>query len=68
MQTSSITDGDSHSLCELALNLITRDDVNVNGLISHRLPIARVSDAYALARTGGDGALKVAVDFRENTT
>lgn len=68
MQTSSIADGDSHSLCELALNLITRDDVNVNGLISHRLPIARVSDAYALARTRGDGALKVAVDFRENTT
>ena len=65
MQTSSIADGTGSALYELALNLIARGDVDVAGLISHRLPLARVADAYDLARTRRDGALKVAVDFRE---
>ena len=65
MQTSSIADADPSSMYELALNLIARGDVDVDGLVSHRLPLARLADAYALARDRGDGALKVAVDFRE---
>jgi threonine dehydrogenase-like Zn-dependent dehydrogenase len=64
-QSSSIRDGTGSAPYELALNLIARGDVDVEGLISHRLPLARVADAYELARTRGDGALKVAVDFRE---
>ena len=64
-QSSSIRDGTGSAPYELALNLIARGDVDVEGLISHRLPLARVADAYELARTCGDGALKVAVDFRE---
>lgn len=64
LRTSSIADGDPSALYEQALNLIARGEVDVSGLISHRLPLARAADAYALARTRGDGALKVAVDFR----
>ena len=64
LRTSSIADGNPSALYEQALNLIARGEVDVSGLISHRLPLARAADAYALARTRGDGALKVAVDFR----
>lgn len=67
MQTSSIADGTGSSLYEQALNLIVRGEIDVDGLISHRLPLARVADAYELARTHNDGALKVAIDFREGT-
>ncbi len=66
-QTSSIADGNPSALYQQAINLIARGDVDVDGLISHRLPPARAADAYALARTRGDGALKVAVDFRGGT-
>lgn len=64
LRTSSIADGNPSALYEQALNLIARGEVDVSGLISHRLPLDRAADAYALARTRGDGALKVAVDFR----
>lgn len=64
LRTSSIADGNPNALYRQALDLIVRGGVDVDGLISHRLPPSRTADAYALARTRGDGALKVAVDFR----
>ena len=64
LRTSSIADGNPNELYRQALDLIVRGGIDVDGLISHRLPPSRAADAYALARTRGDGALKVAVDFR----
>ena len=64
LRASSVADGNPNALYQQALNLIVRGDVDVDGLISHRLPPSRTADAYALARTRADGALKVAVDFR----
>lgn len=64
LRASSIADGDPNALYRQAIDLIVRGDVDVDGLISHRLPPSRTADAYALARTRADGALKVAVDFR----
>lgn len=64
LRASSIADGDPNALYRQAIDLITSGGVDVDGLISHRLPPSRTADAYALARTRADGALKVAVDFR----
>jgi L-iditol 2-dehydrogenase len=47
----------------LALELIASAEIDVAGMVTHRLPFDRVAEAYELARTRDDGALKVVVDL-----
>ena len=47
----------------LAINLIGRGDVDVAPLVTHRFPLERAAEAYELARTGDEGALKVAIEM-----
>jgi len=47
----------------LALELIASGEVDVSGMVTHRFPFERVAEAYELARTREDGALKVVVDM-----
>ena len=47
----------------LATNHLARGDFDFDGLITHRLPIDDAARAYRLARTGGDGACQVVIEF-----
>jgi L-iditol 2-dehydrogenase len=47
----------------LALELIGSREIDVSGMVSHRLPLGRVAEAYALAHSREDGAVKVVVDM-----
>lgn len=47
----------------LALDLVSRRGVDVSPLISHRLPFARIDEAFHLAETKEDGAVKVLLEF-----
>ncbi len=47
----------------LALELIASREVDVQGMVTHHFPLERVAEAYELARTREDGALKVVVDM-----
>jgi L-iditol 2-dehydrogenase len=46
-----------------ALDLIGRGEIDASGMVTHRLPFERVGEAYELARTREDGAIKVVVDM-----
>ena len=45
-----------------ALRLVGDGEIDVKGMVTHRLPLERVADAYELARTRADGAVKTVVD------
>jgi L-iditol 2-dehydrogenase len=47
----------------LALELIASAEIDVAGMVTHRLPFDRVAEAYELARSRDDGAIKVVVDL-----
>ena len=47
----------------LAIDLIARRDVDVRGMVTHRLPFRDVARAFELAHTRTDGALKVMVEI-----
>jgi L-iditol 2-dehydrogenase len=47
----------------LALELLASREVDARGMVTHHFPLARVAEAYELAHTRGDGALKVVVDM-----
>ena len=47
----------------MALDLIVRGAIDVQGLVSHVFPLQEVARAYELARSRADGALKVGVRF-----
>lgn len=47
----------------LATNHLARGDFDFDGLITHRLPIDEAAQAYRLARSGGDGACQVVIEF-----
>jgi len=47
----------------LALDHIRRGEIDVRPLLSHVLPVEEITDAFRLADTCGDGALKVSVAF-----
>ena len=49
-------------LFELAINLIVRGDVSVDGIITHRFPLAEVAQAYEAAHTRGHDCIRVAVE------
>jgi threonine dehydrogenase-like Zn-dependent dehydrogenase len=46
-----------------ALDLIARGEIDVSGMVTHRFPFDRVKDAYEMARTRADGAIKVIVEM-----
>jgi L-iditol 2-dehydrogenase len=50
-----------------ALRLIHSGEIDVSGMVSHRLPFDRVARAYDLAFTREDGAVKVVVEMPECT-
>ena len=47
----------------LAMDLIDSGAIDVSSMVTHRFPFTRVGEAYELARTKSDGALKVVVDM-----
>lgn len=47
----------------LALEWIARGEIDVSRMITHRFPWERVAEAYELARTRDDGAIKVLVQM-----
>ena len=47
----------------LALDLIAQGRLDVSPLISHRFPFADIRDAFTLAETKQDGAVKVLLEF-----
>jgi L-iditol 2-dehydrogenase len=46
-----------------ALALICSGAIDVSPLVSHVLPIEKITDAFQLAHSRDDGALKVSVSF-----
>ncbi len=48
-----------------ALDLISRGDIDVAPVITHRFPFAEVLDAYELQRTRDEGAIKIVVEMPE---
>ena len=48
-----------------ALGMIARGELDVSGLVTHRFPFERVREAYELARTRDDGAIKIVVEIAE---
>ena len=48
---------------DLAINLISRGDVDVSGMITHRFPLEWAAAAFDLAQNRSEGALRVAIEF-----
>jgi L-iditol 2-dehydrogenase len=46
-----------------AIDMIAQGVVSVDGMLTHRLPFSRLGEAYSLARTRHDGAVKVVVEM-----
>jgi L-iditol 2-dehydrogenase len=46
-----------------ATGLVTGGTSGLSGLVTHRLPLPRIAEAFALARDPGSGAVKVALTF-----
>ena len=47
----------------LALDLIAQERLDLSPLITHRLPFANIREAFELAETKKDGAVKVLLEF-----
>jgi threonine dehydrogenase-like Zn-dependent dehydrogenase len=45
-----------------ALDLIAQGEIDVSSMVTHRFPFERVPEAYELARTRDDGAIKVVIE------
>ncbi len=48
-----------------ALDMIGRGEIDVSWMVTHRFPFDRVKEAYEMARTRADGAIKVVVQMPE---
>ncbi len=48
---------------KLALDLIARGEIDVAPMLTHRFPFERVREAYELARTRDDGAIKIVIEM-----
>ena len=48
---------------KLALDYIAGGEIDVSPFVTHDYPISRIQDAFDIANTRGDGALKVLVSF-----
>ena len=49
-----------------AMNLVLRGEVDTRPLLTHRFPLEQAAEAFALARSGNDGALKVSIDHGDS--
>ena len=49
-----------------AMNLVLRGEVDTRPLLTHRFPLEQAAEAFELARSGDDGALKVSIDFGDD--
>ena len=47
----------------MALDLIAAGEIDVSPLLTHRFPFERVLEAYELARTRDDGAIKIVIEM-----
>ena len=47
----------------LALDLIAQNRIDLSLVVSHQLPFSRIDEAFQLAHTKDDGALKVVVQI-----
>ncbi len=48
---------------QLSVDFITRGDIDMEPFVTHQLPIASVQEAFDLASSKEDGALKVSMTF-----
>ena len=48
---------------KMAMEYIAARRIDVSTMITHRFPFARLMDAYALAKSREDGAVKVVVEM-----
>ena len=48
---------------QLSVDFITRGDIDMEPFVTHQLPITRVQEAFDLASSKEDGALKVSMTF-----
>ncbi len=48
-----------------AVDLVANGRIDVSPLITHRLPFAKVFEAYELHRTRGDGCIKIVIEMPE---
>lgn len=46
-----------------AINMIRRGHVDISQLVSHRMPLAQISEAFDLVRSKADGVIKVVVEM-----
>jgi threonine dehydrogenase-like Zn-dependent dehydrogenase len=61
---STIQDPNRQSF-RMALELIGSDQIDVSPMLTHRFPFERVMEAYELARTREDGAIKIVIEMNE---
>ena len=47
----------------LAVDFITRGEIDMEPFVTHRLPIHQIQEAFDLAESRADGALKVSLTF-----
>jgi len=52
-----------HTSTKMALDLIARGEIEVGSMVTHHFPFDRVKEAYELARTRADGAIKIVVEM-----
>ena len=52
-----------HNLMDIALELLVHPQLRLDELITHRFPLDKYSDAFALAKSSKDQAVKVAIVF-----
>jgi 2-desacetyl-2-hydroxyethyl bacteriochlorophyllide A dehydrogenase len=50
-----------HDLIDMAADLLTHPQLRLRELVTHRFPLEQYSEAFALAKSGKDHAIKVAI-------
>jgi 2-desacetyl-2-hydroxyethyl bacteriochlorophyllide A dehydrogenase len=56
------------NLIDPALRLLTSPEMKLHELVTHRFPIEQFEEAFALAKSGKDSAIKVAIVFDQEDT
>jgi L-iditol 2-dehydrogenase len=54
-----------HDTYPIALELISTGQINVKPLVTHHFPFSKVNEAFEVAETGRDGAIKVTIQVSE---
>lgn len=50
-----------------ALAMVASGQINISRLVTHRFPLEKTLDAFEMARTGADGAIKVVIQCVKST-